>query len=73
MQTRAAEEFSTTLRLARDLGFIDPVEPIEGIAHFIQSFLLGRMLVDVLDDATADEQWHQATMASLRALLRPAL
>lgn len=73
MQTRAAEEFSTTLRLARDLGFINPVEPIEGIAHFIQSFLLGRMLVDVLDDATADEQWHQATMTSLRALLRPVL
>jgi AcrR family transcriptional regulator len=73
MQKRAAEEFSETLRLARDRSFINPVEPIEGTAHFIQSFLLGRMLVDVLNDATADDQWHQATMTSLRALLRPAL
>ena len=73
MQKRAAEEFSETLRLARDRSFINPVEPIEGTAHFIQSFLLGRMLVDVLNDATADEQWHQATMTSLHALLRPAL
>jgi len=73
MQKRAAEEFSETLRLARDRSFINPVEPIEGTAHFIQSFLLGRMLVDVLNDATADEHWHQATMTSLHALLRPAL
>jgi AcrR family transcriptional regulator len=73
MQVRAAEEFSKTLCLARDRGFIDPIEPIEGIAHFIQSFLLGRMLVDIVDDELADEQWHQAAMTSLHALLRPLL
>jgi AcrR family transcriptional regulator len=73
MQRRAVIEFSETIRLVRDKGFIDPIEPIEGTAHFIQSFLLGRMLVDVLNDATADEQWHQATMTSLLALLRPVL
>lgn len=73
MQVRAAAEFSKTLCLARDRGFIDPIEPIEGIAHFIQSFLLGRMLVDIVDDELADEQWHQAAMTSLHALLRPLL
>lgn len=72
LQVRAAEEFSETLRLARDRGFITPIEPIEGTAHFIQSFLLGRMLVDIIEDAVADEQWHQAAMTSLHALLRPA-
>jgi AcrR family transcriptional regulator len=73
MQVRAAEEFSETLCLARDQGFINPVEPIEGTAHFIQSFLLGRMLVDIINDDTADEQWHQAAMTSLQALLRPRI
>lgn len=71
MQVRAAEEFAQTIRLARDQGFLDPIEPIEGLAHFIQSFLLGRMLVDILDDSEADKQWHDAAMISLRALLRP--
>lgn len=73
LQIRAAEEFSETLRLARDRGFMAPVDPVEGTAHFIQSFLLGRMLVDITDDVVADEQWHQAAMTSLHALLRPAL
>lgn len=73
LQVRAAEEFSETLRLARDRGFMAPIEPIEGTAHFIQSFLLGRMMVDIIENDTADEQWHQAAMTSLLALLRPAL
>lgn len=71
LQIRAEEEFSETLRLAARRGLIDPVEPIEGTAHFIQSFLLGRVLVDVIDDEVADEQWHQAAVTALRALLRP--
>jgi AcrR family transcriptional regulator len=73
LQVRAAEEFSETLRLARDRGFIDPVEPIEGTAHFIQSFLLGRMLVDIINEETTDQQWHEAAMTSLQALLRPRI
>lgn len=71
MQKRAVIEFSETIRLVRDKGFIDPIEPIEGTAHFIQSFLLGRMLVDVLNDPVADSQWHIAAMAAVRTLLRP--
>jgi hypothetical protein len=31
------------------------------------------MLVDIVDDELADEQWHQAAMTSLHALLRPLL
>jgi AcrR family transcriptional regulator len=71
MQKRAVIEFSETIRLVRDKGFIDPIEPIEGTAHFIQSFLLGRMLVDVLNDPVADSQWHFAAMAAVRTLLQP--
>lgn len=71
LQVSAAIEFAETLRLAASRGFMDPVEPIEGTAHFIQSFLIGRVLVDVLDDNEADEAWHAAAMTSIRALLRP--
>lgn len=71
LQLGAEREFAETLRLARKKGFIDPVEPIEGVANFIQSFLFGRLLVDILDNPEADNSWHEAAMASLRALLRP--
>ena len=70
-QIRATEEFAETLRLVRERGWIDPIDPIEGIAHFVQSFLLGRILVDILDDQDADHQWHIAAVGALRALLRP--
>lgn len=70
-QIRATEEFAETLRLVKERGWIDPIEPIEGIAHFVQSFLLGRILVDILDDQEADAQWHVAAVQALRALLRP--
>ena len=73
LQEKAAVEFSETLRLVRDRGFIDPIEPIEGTANFIQSFLLGRILVDVMEDDEAEEQWHQAAMTAIRALLRPRI
>ncbi len=71
LQQKAEQEFSTTLRMAKDRGFIDPIEPIEGIANFIQGFLLGRMVVDVLDSEEADEQWLVVTRRVLKDLLRP--
>lgn len=73
LQLGAEKEFAETLRLARDKGFIDPVEPIEGVANFIQSFLFGRMLIDILDSPEADNSWHEAAMVSIRALLRPKI
>ena len=73
LQKKAEREFSTTLRLARDMGFIDPVEPIEGTANFIQGFLLGRMVVDVLDSPEAEVQWREVAGIVLRGLLRPRI
>lgn len=71
LQEGACVEFTGTLRLAAERGFIDPVEPLSGSANFIQSFLMGRILVDILEDDAAEEEWHQAAMVALSALLRP--
>ncbi|MEY3806962.1 MAG: hypothetical protein RIR69_1774 [Actinomycetota bacterium] len=73
LQQKAEREFSITLRMAKDKGFIDPVEPIEGTANFIQGFLLGRMVVDVLDSPESDQQWHVIAATVLKSLLRPQI
>jgi len=63
--------FATLIRELRDRGFCNPIEPIDGIAHLIQSMLLGRILVDILDDPVAEAQWTQSAAATLRLMLRP--
>lgn len=63
--------YEETLEVAKARGLIDPQVPLRGIANFIQSVLVGRTLVDLLEDPEADADWVAATMESLRNLLRP--
>ncbi len=71
MQARGTEEFADLIRQGRDNGLFDPIEPVEGIAHLIQSMLLGRILVDILDDPDQDAKWTEVTVQTLRLMLRP--
>ena len=71
LQSSGTKRFADVIRGLRDRGLIDPVEPIDGTAHIIQSMLLGRILVDILDDKTAESDWSQAAVVILRQLLRP--
>jgi AcrR family transcriptional regulator len=70
-QDVVASQGATFIRELQDRGFCDPVEPIEGTVHLIQSMLLGRILVDILGDSGAEAQWTQSAVATLRFLLRP--
>lgn len=63
--------FATLIRDLRDAGLCDPIEPIEGVAHLIQSILLGRILVDILEDPAAETAWTASASATLRFLIRP--
>ena len=60
-----------TLRIGTDKGFIRPCEPLVGTADVIQSLLVGRILVDILDDEERDGTWVLAAIEVFRALLRP--
>ena len=71
LQSSGTRKFADVLRDLRDRGLCDPIEPIDGTAHLIQSILLGRILVDILSDPIVDSQWSQATSTTLRHLLRP--
>lgn len=70
-QDVGASQLATLIRELKDRGFCDPIEPIDGTAHLIQSMLLGRILVDILGDSGAEAQWTQSAVATLRFLLRP--
>ncbi|MEY2974463.1 MAG: hypothetical protein RIR49_883 [Actinomycetota bacterium] len=70
-QREGVEYYAETLDIARRRGLIDPLVPIAGIANLIQSVLLGRALVDLLDDREQDAVWAEAVVAAVSAVLRP--
>lgn len=70
-QASGTKRFARLIQDLRDKGLCNPVEPIEGSAHLIQSILLGRILVDILDDPEAEAAWAKSASATLRFLLQP--
>jgi AcrR family transcriptional regulator len=71
VQVSETSYFEETLRMGADKGFIQPREPLVGTADVIQSLLVGRILVDILNDDERDETWVLAATEVFRALLRP--
>ena len=70
-QKLGTEVFAQVIENAQKKGLCNPVEPILGLAYLIQSILVGRILVDIVDDPALDTQWEEATLATLRLMLRP--
>ena len=71
VQVSETAYFVETLRMGADKGLIQPRESLVGTADVIQSLLVGRILVDILNDDERDESWVLATVEVFRALLRP--
>ena len=70
-QSSGTKRFARLIQDLRDKGLCNPVEPIEGGAHLIQSMLLGRILVDILEDPEAEAAWAKSASATLRFLINP--
>ena len=71
VQVSETAYFVETLRMGANKGHIQPCEPLVGTADVIQSLLVGRILVDILNDDERDESWVLAPVEVFRALLRP--
>ena len=71
VQVSETAYFVETLRMGADKGLMQPRESLVGTADVIQSLLVGRSLVDILNDDERDESWVLATVEVFRALLRP--
>ena len=70
-QRDGAEYLAATLQIAVDRGWMNPVVPLIGIAHWILTSVFGRILVDYTEDPIADQAWAEAAYVSLSALMRP--
>ena len=71
-QIEGSRHLAETLQMAIDRGLISPTVPVAGISYWIQSLLLGRILVDIGATETEEKAWIQAVTSSLGFLLHPA-
>ena len=72
VQVSETDYWVETLRIGTEKGLIHPYEPVVGTADVIQSLLVGRILVDILDDDERDDSWVLGSIEVFRALLRPS-
>jgi len=70
-QVRGTSHLAETLRMMSDRGVISPELDLVAIAYFIQSNLMGRVLVDVGDEPGVDDKWVDVVVSTLRYLLSP--
>lgn len=69
VQLEGTAHFVRILEKALERGLISPTAPIRGIAYFIQSILVGRIVTDITQSNEIDEDWMEASLSALRALL----
>lgn len=46
-----------------------PNHPIDGISYVVQSLLVGRILVDMMDDDDLGKAWEETAIAAVRAVI----
>lgn len=70
-QISGTTHLAETLRMLQERGTISPSVDLDGLAYFIQSILVGRVLVDVGDEEGVDQKWVDVAMTTLRHLFAP--
>lgn len=70
-QVSGSAHLAETLKMLADRGTISPTLDLTALAYFIQSILVGRVLVDVGDEPEVDDGWVDVAMSTLRHLLAP--
>jgi len=71
-QREGTAKYMEILRLAMEKRGETPRYPIEGIAYLVQSILLGRMLVDLIDDDELGKAWETTALGAIRAIHSPS-
>ena len=70
-QIEGSRHLSETLEAAKERGLINPTLPLGGISYWIQSLLLGRLVVDMGASEEEEKAWVQTVIASLAHVLQP--
>ena len=71
-QREGTAKYMEILRLAMEKRGETPRYPIEGIAYLVQSILLGRMVVDLMDDDELGKAWETTALGAIRAVHSPS-
>ena len=70
-QIEGSRYLSETLEAAKERGLINPTLPLGGISYWIQSLLLGRLVVDMGASEEEEKAWVQTAISSLAHVLQP--
>jgi AcrR family transcriptional regulator len=69
VQVKGTVHLTEILEGAAQRGLIAPSVPLRGIAYFIQSVLIGRIVTDIVESEEIDDEWLSTSLEALRALL----
>ena len=68
-QIKTNADLGEVLRIAVARGFASAKTNVEGVAHVILSLFIGRGVVDIFEDESADRSWVDTTMDALEFLI----
>lgn len=70
-EAKNLEDFIDLLRYTKEKNLLNPREPLEGTIAVISSMLMGRIVVDFIEDKTAENGWVIVASDVVQDLLRP--
>lgn len=70
-QTKGSDFLTESYELAKEKGFIDPIVDTKTVVYLTQVMFLGRVLVDITDDAELSDSVNKAIVLMLKTLMNP--
>jgi len=70
-QTKGSEFLTESYELAKEKGFINPIVDTKTVVYLTQVMFLGRVLVDITDDAELSDSVNKAIVLMLKTLMNP--
>lgn len=70
-QTKGSEFLAESYELAKQKGFINPIVDTKTVVYLTQAMFLGRVLVDITDDAELSDSVNEAIVLVLKTLMNP--
>lgn len=70
-QTKGSDFLTESYELAKEKGFINPIVDTKTVAYLTQAMFLGRVLVDITDDAELSDSVNKAIVLMLKTLMNP--
>ncbi len=67
-QREGSELFAEIFQIIKTRFVPSSTVPVDGLSYFVQSLIVGRVLVDIVEDKRIDDEWVTVVMKSIRHL-----